>query len=152
MFCWQQVGVDRLDPGGGSSAVGDPTLNVDPSRNGIEPDIGFTGANDKVAWVGWYETDSSSLGLRDNEQVFAAKIVADAAADGGFHWQAVARDEDRGASAAGHHHRGSLKIRWNLKVGGRLKPGKYLITLRALDRHRNVLGYANPAVVKISAS
>jgi hypothetical protein len=93
------------------------------------------------------------LACATTSRVFAAKIVADAAADGGFHWQAVARDGDRGASAAGHHHRGSLKIRWNLKVGGhRLKPGKYLITLRALDRHRNVPGYANPAVVKISAS
>ncbi|MGZ4180715.1 MAG: hypothetical protein ACXVUL_08535 [Solirubrobacteraceae bacterium] len=90
-FCWQQVGLDRLDPNGGSSATGDPMLNVDPSRNGIEPDIAFTGANDKVAWVVWYETDSSSLGLRDNEQVFAAKIVADSAADGGFHLQAVGR-------------------------------------------------------------
>ena len=57
LFCWQQVGLDRLDPNGGSSATGDPTLNVDPSRNGIEPDIAFTGANDKVAWVVWYETD-----------------------------------------------------------------------------------------------
>jgi hypothetical protein len=91
LFCWQQVGLDRLDPNGGSSAAGDPTLNVDPSRNGIEPDIAFTGANDKVAWVVWYETDSSSLGLRDNEQVFAAKIVSDTAADGAFHWQAVGR-------------------------------------------------------------
>ena len=89
LFCWQQVGLDRLDPNGGSSATGDPTLNVDPSRNGIEPDIAFTGANDKVAWVVWYETDPSALGLRDNEQVFAAKIVADTTADGGFHWQAV---------------------------------------------------------------
>lgn len=89
LFCWQQVGLDRLNPGGGSSLAGDPTLNIDPSRNGIEPDIAFTGANDKVAWVVWYETDSSALGLRNNEQVFAAKIVADTTADGGFHWQAV---------------------------------------------------------------
>jgi hypothetical protein len=88
-FCWQQVGADRLDPTGGSSASGDPTLNVDPTRNGIEPDDAFTGANDKVAWVVWYETGSSSLGLANNELVFAAKIVADPAADGGFHWQAV---------------------------------------------------------------
>ncbi len=38
-FCWQQVGVER-------APVGAPTLpsvNVDPSRNGIEPDIAFTG-------------------------------------------------------------------------------------------------------------
>jgi hypothetical protein len=88
-FCWQQVGLDRLDENGGSSATGDPTLNVDPSRNGVEPDIAFTGASDKVAWAVWYEKDHSSLGLNDNEQVFAAKIVADAGADGGFHWQAV---------------------------------------------------------------
>jgi hypothetical protein len=88
-FCWQQVGLDRLDPNGGSSATGDPTLNVDPSRDGIEPDIAFTGASDKVAWVVWYEVGSSSLDLRGNDQVFAAKIVADTAADGGFHWQAV---------------------------------------------------------------
>jgi hypothetical protein len=41
--------------------------------------------------------------------------------------------------------------KWDLKVAGHhLKPGKYLVTLRALDRHRNVLGYAGQAVVKIS--
>jgi hypothetical protein len=89
LFCWQQVGLDRLDANGGSSASGDPTLNIDPSRDGIEPDIAFTGPSDKVAWVVWYEVGSSSLGLRGNDQVFAAKIGADTAADGGFHWQAV---------------------------------------------------------------
>jgi hypothetical protein len=88
-FCWQQVGADRLAPNGGSSAAGDPTLNIDPSRDGIEPDIAFTGANDKVAWVVWYEVGSSALGLRSNDQVFAAKIVSDTTADGAFHWQAV---------------------------------------------------------------
>jgi hypothetical protein len=88
-FCWQQVGLDRLNENGGSSSTGDPTLNIDPSRNGVEPDITFTGPTDKVAWVVWYEKDNSSLGLNNNEQVFAAKIVADATADGGFHWQAV---------------------------------------------------------------
>jgi hypothetical protein len=88
-FCWQQVGLDRLNPSDGSSPTGDPTLNVDPSRNGIEPDIAFTGPSDKVAWAVWYETGSSRLGLRSNDQVFAAKIVADSTADGGFHWQAV---------------------------------------------------------------
>ena len=89
LFCWQQVGLDRLDPNGGSSSAGDPTLSIDPSRNAVEPDIAFTGPNDTVAWVLWYEKDSSQLGLRSNEQVFAAKIVADPTADGGFHWQAV---------------------------------------------------------------
>ena len=90
-FCWQQVGLDRLASSGGASSSGDPTLNVDPSRDGIEPDIAFTGPSDKVAWVVWYETGSSALGLRSNDQVFAAKIVADASGDGGFHWQAVGR-------------------------------------------------------------
>jgi hypothetical protein len=91
LFCWQRVGLDRLDPNSGSSSTGDPTLNVDPSRDGVEPDIAFTGPNDTVAWVLWYEKGQSDLGLRSNEQVFAAKIVADPTADGGFHWQAVGR-------------------------------------------------------------
>jgi hypothetical protein len=91
VFCWQQVGADRLAADGGSSPSGDPSLNVDPSRDGIEPDIAFTGPTDKVAWTVWYEVGSSSLGLRGNDQVFAAKIVADPNADGGFHWQAVGR-------------------------------------------------------------
>jgi hypothetical protein len=89
VFCWQQVGLDRLAKTGGSSPTGDPTLNVDPSRNGVEPDDAFTGPNDTVDWTVWYETGPSALGLAANEQVFAAKIVADPAADGGFHWQAV---------------------------------------------------------------
>jgi len=43
-FCWQQVGLDRLDPSSPTSlAKGDPTLNVDPTRSGVEPDIAFTG-------------------------------------------------------------------------------------------------------------
>src|SRR5512133_359355 len=88
-FCWQQVGLDRLQKDGGSSATGDPTLNIDPSRNGVEPDIAFTGANDTVAWTLWYEEDNSNIGLRNNQQVFAAKLVKDPNADGGFHWQAV---------------------------------------------------------------
>ena len=50
----------------------------------------------------------------------------------------------------GHHHKGRLKIRWNLKVSGHLlKKGTYLITLRALDSHRNVLGLTKPVVITI---
>ncbi|MGZ4278342.1 MAG: hypothetical protein ACXVVU_16955 [Solirubrobacteraceae bacterium] len=89
LFCWQQVGLDRLAKDGGSSATGDPTLNVDPSRNGVEPDIAFTGPSDTVAWTVWYEKDNSAIGLRGNEQVFAARIVANPGADGGFSWKAV---------------------------------------------------------------
>jgi hypothetical protein len=89
-FCWQQVGLDRLAKQGvTSNPAGDPTLNVDPSRDGIQPDIAFTGPGDTVPWVVWYEKSHSGLGLADNELVFAAKGVADTAADGGFHWVAV---------------------------------------------------------------
>ena len=90
-FCFQQVGLDRLNPSGPiSQDTGDPTLNVDPTRSGVEPDIAFTGPNDTVAWVVWYEEDPSQIdGLRSNDMVFAARIVADANADGGFHWVAV---------------------------------------------------------------
>jgi hypothetical protein len=91
-FCWQQVGLDRLNATAGTpSAAGDPSLSVDPTRNSQLPDMAFTGPGDTVAWVVWYEEDASTLpGLTDtNEQVFAAKLVADAGADGGFHWQAV---------------------------------------------------------------
>jgi hypothetical protein len=87
-FCWQQVGLDRLAEKSGSDATGDPSLNIDPSRNGVEPDIAFTGAGDTVAWTVWYEKDASHLGLRNNEQVFAARIVQNPAADGGFSWKA----------------------------------------------------------------
>ncbi len=83
-FCFQDVGVPRA----GASAA-DPSLNVDPTRNGIEPDIAFTGVSDTVPWVVWYETGSSSAGLNNNEMVFAARAVADASANGGFEWEAI---------------------------------------------------------------
>jgi hypothetical protein len=83
-FCWQQTGVPRVGAGP------DPTLNVDPTRNGIEPDIEFTGAADGVPWVVWYETGASGIGLHGNEMVFAAKGVKDETpGNGGFHWVAV---------------------------------------------------------------
>ena len=94
-FCWQQVGADRLAAAQASitsSSIGDPTLNVDPTRAGVEPDAAFTGTSDVVPWVVWYEQgDSQFSGFRspERDQVFAAKAVADGTADGGFHWVAV---------------------------------------------------------------
>ncbi len=90
-FCWQEVGLKRLNPLEPTPlGVGDPTLNIDPTRSGVEPDIAFTGPNDTVAWVVWYEEDPTGIdGLRSNDMVFAARIVADPFADGGFHWLAV---------------------------------------------------------------
>ena len=85
-FCWQQTGVPRVGPGSA-----DPSLNVDPTRDGIEPDIAFTGPSDSVPSVVWYETGSTAIsGLHTRELVFAAKGVSDGvAANGGFHWVAV---------------------------------------------------------------
>jgi hypothetical protein len=84
-FCWQQVGIPRFGVGGA-----DPSLNVDPTRNGVEPDIAFTGEKDAVPWVVWYEKEAGTLGLRSNEMVFAAKGMSDGvSANGGFHWVVV---------------------------------------------------------------
>jgi len=84
-FCFQQVGLGRVGPGGA-----DPSLNVDVQRDGIEPDIAFTGSNDGVPWVVWYEKGAGTAGLAGNDLVFAAKGEADATPGaGGFHWHVV---------------------------------------------------------------
>jgi len=89
-LCWQEAGVARVGPG-----TADPSLNVDPTREGIEPDIAFTGPNDSVPWVVWYEEGPTELEgpeeefLHENDMVFAAKGVKDESATGGFHWEVV---------------------------------------------------------------
>ena len=106
-FCWQQTGIPRVGPGGA-----DPSLNVDPTRNGVEPDITFTGANDSVPWVVWYEKDSTSIsGLRNNEMVFAAKGVSDGVtANGGFHWVAVGNHLSGTLDTSGTHGFGTCAV------------------------------------------
>jgi hypothetical protein len=90
-FCFQQVGIDRVQ-GPGATQL-DPSLNVDPTRDGIQADIAFTGANDTVPWVVWYENsdngNSALPGLLNADMAFAARAVADSNGDGGFHWQVV---------------------------------------------------------------
>jgi hypothetical protein len=90
-FCFQQVGLERFISGANPpDDTADPSLNVDPTRAGVEPDIAFTGKDDKVVWTVWYEKgDSRITGLRNNEMIFAAKAVANPNADGGFQWVAV---------------------------------------------------------------
>ena len=109
-FCFQQTGIPRFGTGGA-----DPSLNVDPTRNGVEPDIAFTGnangVQDGVPWVVWYEkgnTDNSVSGLtHNNEMVFAAKGVGDGvAANGGFHWVAVGSQGSATLDATGTNHFG----------------------------------------------
>jgi hypothetical protein len=110
-FCFQQTGIPRF--GTGSA---DPSLNVDPTRNGVEPDVAFTGnsngVQDGVPWVVWYEkgnTDNSVSGLtHNNEMVFAAKGVGDGiAANGGFHWVAVGSHGSGTLDATGTNHFGA---------------------------------------------
>jgi hypothetical protein len=103
-FCFQQTGIPRVGRAGA-----DPSLNVDPSRNGIEPDIAFTGAHDSVPWVVWYEKDKTAIGgLHNNEMVFAAKGINDGvAANGGFHWVAVGNQLQATLDRTGTHGSGA---------------------------------------------
>ena len=89
-FCWNQVGVERL-------LDADPSMNVDRTRDGIEPDIAFTGSERHRA-VGRLVRDRHQRATRcnNNEMVFAAKGVAPSTTppptgtvDGGFNWVAV---------------------------------------------------------------
>jgi hypothetical protein len=102
-FCFQQTGIGRF-----GTPTPDPTLNVDPTRNGVEPDIAFTGASDAVPWVVWYEKDDTGTTgpnqLRSNEMVFAAKGVTDTTdptADGQIHWQVVGNNAQGELDATG---------------------------------------------------
>ena len=59
-FCWQETGIARVSRTSlKSDNATDPSLNVDTSRDGIEPDAAFTGPGDTVPWVVWYETGAS---------------------------------------------------------------------------------------------
>jgi hypothetical protein len=110
-FCWQQTGVPRFPLGSP-----DPSLNVDPTRDGVEPDIAFTGktaagVQDGVPWVVWYEkgdTNNPLSGLtHDNEMVFAAKGLADPTAGrGGFSWTAVGSQNSALLDDTGTNHFG----------------------------------------------
>jgi hypothetical protein len=109
-FCFQQTGIPRF--GAGSA---DPSLNVDPTRNGVEPDIAFTGnangVQDGVPWVVWYEEDNTDTGVsgltHNNEMVFAAKGVGDGVpANGGFHWVDVGSQASATLDATGNNHFG----------------------------------------------
>jgi hypothetical protein len=110
-FCFQQTGIGRV----GTGSL-DPSLNVDPTRNGVEPDITFTGKNaagvqDGVPWVVWYEKDNTNNGIsgltHNNEMVFAAKGLADPTTGaGGFSWTAVGSLNSAALDASGTNHFG----------------------------------------------
>lgn len=78
------IGGFRWVPTGApSSGPDEPSINVDTTRDGVEPDLIFSGANNTVPWAVWYEEGSGRPA-----RVFAAKAVADASAGilGGFRW------------------------------------------------------------------
>jgi hypothetical protein len=108
-FCFQQTGFPCVGPGGN-----DPSLNVDPTRNGVEPDIAFTGTNDSVPWVVWYEKDPTNNGIsgltHNNEMVFAAKGVSNGSAQGGFQWVAVGSQGSAVLDATGTNHFGGCAV------------------------------------------
>jgi hypothetical protein len=111
-FCWQQTGIPRVGTG-----QADPSLNVDPTRNGVEPDIAFTGKNaagvqDGVPWVVWYEKNNTNIGIsglhHNNEMVFAAKGLADPTpGHGGFNWTVVGNQGSGLLDTSGTNHFGA---------------------------------------------
>jgi hypothetical protein len=123
-FCFQQTGIGRVGPGSA-----DPSLNVDPTRNGVEPDIAFTGKNaanvqDGVPWVVWYEKDNTTASslTHNNEMVFAAKGLADAAPGrGGFSWTAVGNQTGALLDASGNNHFGGCAASDAAEAGCSLK-------------------------------
>ena len=90
-FCWQRTGIARF----GSGTL-DPSLNVDPTRDGVEPDIAFAGAEDTVPPVVLHQdvTRTTVSPLHSNDVV--AKGCG--AADGGFHWQSMSKRSLRASS------------------------------------------------------
>ena len=50
----------------------------------------------------------------------------------------------------GKHGKGRLHLRWNLRVNGKpLHKGRYRVTLRALDKKKNVLGLTRPVTIRV---
>jgi hypothetical protein len=109
--CWQEMGIGRTGEG-----QTDPSLNVDPTRDGAGPDIAFTGKNvvgvqDGVPWVVWFESGASDSTVsrlhHDNAMVFAAEGLADPSAHGGFDWTVVGSAGTGVLDASGSNHFGA---------------------------------------------
>jgi hypothetical protein len=72
-FSWHLQGPDRGPVGLG------PTLNIERERDGVHPDIAFTGPSNTVPWVVWYEEDPAGTAPANakTQKVFAAKFIVD---------------------------------------------------------------------------
>lgn len=145
-FCWQQTGIGRVGTG-----QADPSLNVDPTRNGVEPDIAFTGKNaagvqDGVPWVVWYEEDDTNTGTsgltHNNDMVFAAKGLADPTpGHGGFNWTAVGNQGSGLLDASGTNHFGACAASDAAEAGCSLNKNPNA----AAENPRVAAGTMNPA-------
>lgn len=71
---WLHVGLQR-------NSI-ETTLNVDTSRDALRPDMVFSGQNNTVPWVVWFER-----GRGRQDRIFAARGVADASGQGGIRWE-----------------------------------------------------------------
>jgi len=71
-FRWDFVGVEHN---------GEPTVNVDPARDGLRPTGVFAETGNAVPWLTWTE-----IGAGRPSRIFTARGVADAKAPGGFKW------------------------------------------------------------------
>jgi hypothetical protein len=92
-------------------------------------------------------TINSSVGFRTGLGILVERLLDRTGADGGQtpYLQLVGR------VPLGVHHKGRVRIRWNLRVNGQpLTPGRYLVTLRALDIHGNIVALAKPVIYTVS--
>ena len=87
-FCFQQVGIDASRAPSRRSTGS--FAQCDPSRDGIQADIAFTGATTPSRGSSGTRTaTTAAVALLNADMVFAAPGIADTTGDGGFAWQVV---------------------------------------------------------------
>jgi hypothetical protein len=113
---------------------------------GVNPAL-FPGSTVTVTPSGNGAVISSQLGQDENVGILVQRIVRFAHDRRGSRVPVLA---PVGRVPLGLHHRGQLRLRWNLEVDGhRLGKGTYQVTLRALDRHQHVVGTTRPATLAV---
>ena len=133
--------------------TGQPTLGITATSN----EVYFTeGSSDKIGVVSFCGAivclDHPVL-LSENSIAIQGALARPA--DVGILVQRLVdgRPVKVGRVPLGHHAQGLLTLRWNGDVNGtRLTNGHYLITLRALNAHKQVIDKALPVVVDIQWS
>jgi len=89
---------------------------------------------------------NSSLGQSNNVGILVQRVIRTKR----VHGKKVLVLRKVGRVPLGLHHKGRVKIHWDLKVNGHLlKAGRYAVTLRALDKRRNVLGTTKTVVIAV---